>query len=86
MKARQSRAYSQIKGDAVKFNLKNRPILRLADPSLADVVSVIEWFEGFEKELQEEIKGYERVSPARLMEGKDCQKVIIDKLKEILGE
>ena len=74
----------------MKFTLKllkdqNKAILEEEPDSSIDP-RFAEWLEGFEKELQEEIKGYQRVTPSRLMEGKDCQKVVIDKLKEILGE
>ena len=78
----------------MKFNLKNRPRhienTMIVNGTVYDHfptdLDFKEWFEDFEKEIREEIKGYERVKPARVMEGKDCQKVIIDKLKEILGE
>jgi len=75
----------------MKFNLKNRPAFtrrRYPKGTCApDIEEMLDWFEGFEKELREKLSALEKINERRKY-GSEIWEIPakIELLKEILGD
>jgi len=66
----------------MKYNLKNRPQVVEAWNKKYPIKKFNEWFEGFEKELRENLRCQESCS----ILPRCCRKTLIEYYKETLGE